>query len=258
MPRAMSTSQHNENRLWPRLRTATPARIGLLRAGPAIATRDHLAFQVAHAAARDAVNSALDPMPLLEGLCLRGLEAVHLQSAACDRHTYLARPDLGRRLDALSRDRLGMMSRKHEVMFVLADGLSARAISSHVLPVLDRVLPGFRNDRRQVGPVAVVERGRVAIGDEIGEVLDTDLVIVFIGERPGLSSPDSLGIYLTWAPKIGRVDAQRNCLSNIRPEGMSYSEAAQRLLYLSTQARLRKLTGVLLKDNTQIDSGLID
>jgi ethanolamine ammonia-lyase small subunit len=250
----MAALPRDIDRRWARLRAATPARIGLGRAGSAIATREHLAFQLAHAQARDAVHEALDPVQLLEGLRARGLVAVPVRSAAPDRHTYLSRPDLGRSLDEPSRQRLASMRRGHDLVFVLADGLSARAVASHALPLLDQTLPLLRRDGWRLGPVAVVEQGRVAIGDAIGQALDAGLVAVLIGERPGLTSPDSLGVYLTFAPAVGRTDAERNCLSNIRPAGMSYAEAAQRLLYLCTQARRRKLTGVMLKDETACTS----
>jgi ethanolamine ammonia-lyase small subunit len=145
------------------------------------------------------------------------------------------------------------MPRGCDLAFVMADGLSARAVASHALPLLDATLPLLRRNGWQIGPVAVVEQGRVAIGDDIGSTLGAGLVCVLIGERPGLTSPDSLGAYLTWQPKVGRTDAERNCLSNIRPEGMPYAEAAQRLIYLCTQARLRRCTGVALKDETPLN-----
>jgi ethanolamine ammonia-lyase small subunit len=239
---------------WKRLREATPARIGLARAGASIATPAHLAFQLAHASARDAVHEALDPAPLLAGLEERGLEALRLHSAATDRPTYLARPDFGRRLDDASRAALATRRRGCDLAFVMADGLSARAVASHAVPLVDASLPLLRQDGWRIGPVAVVEQGRVAIGDEIGGMLGAGLVCVLIGERPGLTSPDSLGAYLTWQPEVGRTDAERNCLSNIRPEGMSYAEAARRLIYLCTQARLRRCTGVALKDETPLNS----
>jgi ethanolamine ammonia-lyase small subunit len=233
---------------WARLRRHTPARIGLNRVGSSLVTRELLAFQLAHAQARDAVQVALDPAPLVEGLRQRGLDAVHLASAAGDRRTYIARPDLGRRLDAPSRERLDALTHGHDLVLVLADGLSARAVERHALPLIDATLPELRRQFWRLGPAAVVEQGRVAIGDEIGAALGASLVAVLIGERPGLSAPDSLGVYLTWAPAIGRRDAERNCLSNIRPEGMGYREAALKLIYLLTEARRRHLTGVRLKE----------
>src|SRR5271170_873961 len=237
---------------WARMRAATPARIGLARAGSSIATPDHLAFQLAHAKARDAVHEPFDAGSLVDSLRERGLEAVQLHSAAADRPTYLARPDLGRRLDDASRARLAAVARGYDLAFVLADGLSTRAVESHAVPLLDASLPQLRRDGWRIGPVAVVEQGRVAVGDEIGSMLDAALVCILIGERPGLTSPDSLGAYLTWQPAIGRTDAERNCLSNIRPAGMAHAEAAQRLVYLCTQAKQRRCTGVMLKDETPV------
>jgi ethanolamine ammonia-lyase small subunit len=235
---------------WARMRAATPARIALPRAGAAIATPAHLAFQLAHARARDAVHAPFDSDLLLEQLRERGFPTLNLHSAAPDRAAYLARPDLGRRLDAASRSTVEAASRGCDLVFVIADGLSAQAVASHALPVIDRSLPTLRKDGWRIGPVAIVVQGRVAIGDEIGEALGAGLVCVLIGERPGLTSPDSLGVYLTWQPRIGRTDAERNCLSNIRPAGMAYDEASRRLLHLCGQARLRQCTGVMLKDET--------
>jgi ethanolamine ammonia-lyase small subunit len=242
---------------WTRMRAATPARIGLARAGASIATGEHLAFQLAHARARDAVHEPFDPGTLIDRLRERGLEAVQLHSAAADRSTYLARPDLGRRLDDASRGKIAAMPRGYDVVFVLADGLSARAVASHAAPLLDECLPQLRRQGWRIGPIAVVEQGRVAVGDEIGHMLGAALACVLIGERPGLTSPDSLGAYLTWQPAIGRTDAERNCLSNIRPAGMAYAEAAQRLVYLCSQARQRGCTGVMVKDDTLLNPPLL-
>lgn len=244
---------------WARLRRHTPARIGLKRAGSGLATREHLSFQLAHARARDAVHDALDAAPLLDGLRARGLDALHLASAVGERRTYLLRPDLGRRLDERSRDRLDACARGHDLVLVLADGLSARAVQLHALPLIDAALPELRRQQWRIGPAVVVEQGRVAIGDEIGAALDAAIVAVLIGERPGLTSPDSLGVYLTWSPAIGRQDSERNCLSNIRPEGMGYGEAAAKLVYLLGEARRRRFTGVALKDEAESSQrGLAD
>lgn len=235
---------------WAPLRAATAARIGLARAGHSIATQDHLAFQRAHAAARDAVHGVLDAGVLLEALRAAALDPFVLSSAAGDRQTYLARPDLGRRLDPPSRERLMSLPRGHDLIFVLADGLSACAIERHALPLLRAVMPKLRSLGWRLGPTPIVTQGRVAIGDEIGYALEARLVAVLIGERPGLSASDSLGVYLTWAPAPGRTDAERNCLSNIRAGGMSYEEAAQRLAYLAGEALRRGVTGIVLKDET--------
>jgi ethanolamine ammonia-lyase small subunit len=252
------TALANEGRSrWNLLRAATPARIGLARSGSSIATAELLAFQLAHAEARDAVGESLDSELILRGLAQRGLPALLLRSAAGDRHTYLARPDLGRRLEENARTRLGAVGRNYDLVFVLADGLSARAVHRHALALLDQALPELNSNQWHVGPVTVVQQGRVAIGDEIGCELGAALVAVLIGERPGLTSPDSLGVYLTWNPAVGRTDAERNCLSNIRPEGLTYQEAAQRLMYLCTQARRRKCTGITLKDETALTESIL-
>jgi ethanolamine ammonia-lyase small subunit len=248
----MAALTNEDDPRWKLLRAATPARIGLARSGSSIATRELLAFQLAHAEARDAVGELLDSALILRGLAERGLQPLLLRSAASDRHVYLARPDRGRRLEESSRTRLGAAGRNYDVVFVLADGLSARAVHRHALPLLDQALPELNRNQWHVGPVIVVQQGRVAIGDEIGHELAAALVAVLIGERPGLTSPDSLGVYLTWNPAVGRTNAERNCLSNIRPEGLTYPEAAQRLMYLCTEARRRECTGITLKDETAL------
>ena len=222
-----------------RLRDYTAARVELGRAGNSLPTAELLEFQLAHARARDAVHLTLDKESLVLEL---HTECLLLKSAAPDRATYLRRPDLGRRLSAP----LKLEKRGFDAVFVIADGLSALAVHRHAAPLLQRV---FARLHWKFAPIAIVEQGRVAIGDEIGEALDAALSVVLIGERPGLSSPDSLGAYLTWSPKPGRTEAERNCLSNIRPEGLSYDLAAHKLIYLMTEARHRKLTGVGLKEN---------
>ena len=240
---------------WQGLRRFTPARIALGRAGVSQPTGAQLAFQLAHASARDAVHEPLDAEAACRELASLGLTAVRLHSAAADRAAYLRRPDLGRRLDAASRERLvglrraGEDRRPYDLALVVADGLSARAIHRHARALLAETLARLPPDWR-LSPAAVVEQARVAIGDEIGELLGADLVLVLIGERPGLSAPDSLGLYFTWAPRVGLTDAQRNCVSNVRPEGLCYREAAERLCHLLSEARRRRLTGVALKDDT--------
>ena len=224
----------------------TPARVDLGRTGHSVPTRELLDFQMAHARARDAVHAALDVRLLAAELRERNIEFVTLASAAPDRATYLRRPDLGRRLGVESRDRL---TGTWEVVFVIADGLSALAVHRHAVALLTHVLPKLD---WCVAPVAIVEQGRVAIGDEIGEILGAQLSVVLIGERPGLSSPDSLGVYLTWQPRVGRTDAERNCISNIRAEGLSYPAAAQKLLFLMNEARRLKLSGVALKEDARL------
>lgn len=232
------------------LRLATPARIFLPKTGSALRTRANLEFQLAHAEARDAVGEAVDWDVIVDGLGSRGLRAIRLESAARDRRVFLLRPDLGRGLDEQSRLRLSDSQGDFDIVFVIADGLSAPAVMNHALAMLDAALPIFRRDAWKIGPIVLVEQGRVAIGDEIGEMLGAKLLVLMIGERPGLTSPDSLGIYLTFAPRVGRTDSERNCLSNIRVQGMSYADAAEKLAYLCNEARRLKLTGVLLKDET--------
>ena len=248
----MTNTPAKSNWSWATLRAATPARIGLCRTGSTTAAQCNLAFQLAHAEARDAVHATFNPSRLVQPLRSLNMSSVLLHSRACDRPTYLLRPDLGRKLDDASATRLAPLAERYDVAFVIADGLSTRAIHSHAIPFLNDILPILRrNNDWKVGPACLVEQGRVAIGDEIGQILGAKLIVVLIGERPGLSSPDSLGVYLTYAPRVGRSDAERNCLSNIRPSGLTYHEAAQRLGYLCDQARSRKLTGIALKDESQ-------
>ncbi|HEY8214220.1 MAG TPA: ethanolamine ammonia-lyase subunit EutC [Methylocystis sp.] len=233
------------------LRSATPARIFLPRAGAALTTRATLEFQLAHAEARDAVEERLDIDALSDQLSSRGLTAVRVKSAARDRRSFLLRPDLGRRLDDGSRQRLQAHTGAYDIAIVIAEGLSARAIARHAIAVLERTLQSLGQQSWKIAPIVLAEQGRVALGDDIGEILGARLAAVFIGERPGLSAPDSMGVYLTFAPRVGRTDAERNCLSNIRPQGLSYDEAARKLLYLCHEARRRQLTGVELKDEAE-------
>lgn len=200
--------------------------------------RELLDFQLAHARARDAVHYPLDPPALLRELG-GGLSA---RSAARDRAEYLRRPDLGRRLSDESRALLQSHHGTYEVAFVIADGLSALAVHRHAANLLNAL-----GEIPEAAPLTIVEQGRVAIGDEIGSVLGASLAVVLLGERPGLSSPDSLGVYLTWAPRPGKTDAERNCISNIRTEGLSPGAAAELLRLLMTESRARRLSGVALK-----------
>ena len=250
---------------WQHLRRYTAARIALGRAGDSLPTRALLDFGLAHAQARDAVRLPLD-RPALEGrLGAAGMPHVAVHSAAADRSAYLRRPDWGRRLDDASRMRLAdaaaSASRKRpalgqpkvaaaDVAFVIADGLSAPAVMAHALPLLEEVLARLTGWR--VAPIVIAEQARVALGDEIGAILDAQQAVMLIGERPGLSSPDSLGVYLTFAPRIGRTDAERNCISNVRPEGLTYPLAAHKLAYLLHAARQLGRTGVALKDESDL------
>jgi ethanolamine ammonia-lyase small subunit len=231
---------------WPALRQATPARVGLGRSGAGLPTSAHLDFQLAHAQARDAVHALFEPSRIAAEIAADGREAVMLRSAAGDRLTYLRRPDLGRRLAASSRECLAARPPSHiDIVFVIADGLSATAVHAHAAALLRATLARL-DPARRIGPVAIVEGGRVAIGDEIGGILGAHIAVVLIGERPGLSAADSLGVYVTWQPAPGTADAARNCLSNIRPQGLPIDAAAERLVALLTQARRHRMTGIAL------------
>ena len=227
------------------LREFTSARVDLGRTGHSLPTSELLDFQLAHARARDAVYLPLDVTSLVVELKQKNIQCVTLASEARDRLTYLQRPDLGRRLNAESRQRLAPLKSDYDAAFIIADGLSALAVHRHAAPLLELALAQLNWN---IAPVAVVEQGRVGISDEIGELLGAKLAVMLIGERPGLSSPDSLGIYLTWQPKAGRTEADRNCISNIRAEGLSYELAAHKLLFLMNESRRLKLSGVQLKE----------
>ncbi|HEY1499153.1 MAG TPA: ethanolamine ammonia-lyase subunit EutC [Acidobacteriaceae bacterium] len=244
--------------LWARLRTFTPARIGLGRVGGSLPTRALLDFDLAHARARDAVHATFDAETLARNLREGGFGAPTIvASQALSRMEYLLRPDLGRALDPASRQRLQAQSEQTTaptIALVIADGLSAIAAARHALPLLRQLHAGSGTplaDHWKSVRIIVANHARVALGDEIGQILHAQVVIVLIGERPGLTSPDSLGIYLTWAPRIGRTDAERNCISNVRPKGLPYPQAAKRLEYLLSEAHRRQLSGVGLKDDSE-------
>ena len=223
---------------WLALRAATAARIGLGRRGDALPLRAVLEFQLAHARARDAVHTPLDVLAIVQEL-----DAVAVRSAAPDRVTYLRRPDLGRRLDPACTLTAG----EWDLVFVVADGLSPLAVARHAVPLVRACLP--RLEGWAVAPVVVATQARVALGDVIAEQLGARMVAVLIGERPGLSAADSLGVYLTFDPRVGRQDSERNCISNIHGAGLGIEPAADMLVWLMIEARRRKLTGVGLKDD---------
>ena len=240
-----------------RLRSLTPARIGLAQAGESLATREVLDFQLAHGQARDAVHAALQTRALLGELKKltwlgNSLAPLILHSCAADRPSYLKRPDLGRKLDEPSLTLLARHSgQPHDLSIVLADGLSALAVERHAIPVVSSLLSALErvSPTPSLAPITIVEQARVAVGDTISQAQQSNLVIVLIGERPGLSSHDSLGAYITWRPQPGRTtDAERNCISNIRIEGLNYAEAAGRLLYYIQEATSKQTTGIALKD----------
>lgn len=235
---------------WTHLAAFTPARIALGRAGPSQPTRAVLDFALSHAQARDAVHAPFAADAVAAEIEALGLETVQVDSAAADRATYLRRPDLGRRLSAAARARLAPARGGCDLALIVADGLSSAAVHAHAAPLIAALLP--RLPDISLGPVAIARQARVALGDEVGEALGARLALILIGERPGLSSPDSLGAYLTFAPRLGRSDAERNCVSNIRPQGLGYDEAAFKIAWLIGEARRLALTGVTLKDESDL------
>lgn len=257
-PVHIDTPENNVDNPWLELRRLTPARIALGRTGTSMPTGAQLDFQFAHAQARDAVHLPFDHAGLSSQLAERGRDSLLLHSAAVDRHSYLQRPDLGRRLSDESaqalRDYAAANPGGVDLAVVVADGLSALAVHKHTLPFLTRMEEQTHAEGWSLSPVILVEQGRVAVADEVGQLLGAKMVVILIGERPGLSSPDSLGLYFTYNPKVGLTDAYRNCISNVRLEGLSYGMAAHRLLYLMREACRRQLSGVNLKDEAQVQT----
>lgn len=247
---------------WHKLRQFTQARIGIGRVGTSIPTQELLRFQLSHAQAMDAVHVPLDEADLVDALAQNSaivpyLPAFSLHSQASDRLTYLQRPDLGRKLDDASITRLKQHSDStpspYDLAIVIADGLSSYAISHHAASFIDALITQLHADQRhdwRIAPLSIVHQGRVAVGDDVGEAINAREVLVLVGERPGLSSPDSLGLYLTWHPQRGTEDSLRNCISNVRPQGLPYHAAAMKCFYLLAESRRLKLTGVGLKDRS--------
>jgi len=238
------------SRSLPDLRALTPARVALGRSGVSLPTQALLAFTLDHARARDAVHAAFDSSAVIAGLEGLGLSGLPVTSQAGDRKTYLRRPDLGRRLDQASQRLLAGTAKTGQLAIVVGDGLSPTAVNAHAIELLRRLVPALAADGVAIGPVAVARGARVALGDEIGELLETRMVVVLLGERPGLSAPDSLGAYLTIGPRIGLTDADRNCVSNIHRGGLGYDEAAFKIAWLVREALARGVTGVALKDES--------
>ncbi len=235
---------------WEYLRSYTSARLALGRTGHSLPTRRLLDFSMDHAQARDAVYSDFDVSSIEANLKKLNLPVQFLQSKAVDRREYLLRPDYGRVLADVSRAKLEELQYpENELSIVIADGLSARAVNTHAIEVIKLLVPELHKLDWRLAPISVVEQGRVAIADEIGQNLTSQMVIIFIGERPGLSSPHSMGAYLTYRPRVGLTDESRNCISNIRPDGIGYSLAAEKLLYLLTEMKQHQLSGVGLKDD---------
>lgn len=237
---------------WQDWRAATPARLALGRAGQGMPTDETLRFGWAHAMARDAVHAALDTAALAQALQAEGWDSRSVRSCAPDRATYLRRPDLGRRLDAGDAQALRTGTAQGcDLCLVIGDGLSALAVARHAVPLLAALRPRLPDGLR-LAPVVIATQARVALADEVGAALGARLSAILIGERPGLSSPDSLGIYLTHGPRPGCHDAQRNCISNVRPQGLPYAGAAFKLAWLVREALRRGLTGVDLKDESDL------
>ena len=244
---------------WGKLRQFTNARIGIGRAGTSIPTHELLQFQLSHGQAIDAVHAPLNIELLCEQfnkseLLQPYLPVTVLQSKACNRMEYLQRPDLGRQLNEVSLYKLQEQSteKAYDLVFVIADGLSSYAIAHHATPFLEALVLRLNQIKPwRIAPIYIVEQGRVAVGDDICEALNAKEVIVLIGERPGLSSPDSMGLYLTWDAKQRKGDSSRNCISNIRPQGLNYEAAANKCSYLISESQRIELTGVSLKDRSE-------
>ena len=255
---------HTVDNSWHVLREYTAARIGLGRAGISVPTTPLLDFQLAHAQAQDAVHLPLDCQQLIADISSSN-QCLTVHSQVFDRAQYLQRPDLGRRLNAessiLLKQHAAPENKAYDLAIVIVDGLSSFAIQQNAAPLLQQLtrrlsMQGLSKSTAvactfRLAPLVIVEQGRVAIGDEVAELLNAKSVLVLIGERPGLSSPDSLGMYLTWAPKVGLTDESRNCISNVRPEGLVYPEAVNKIFYLLREAHQRRLTGVNLKERSQ-------
>lgn len=240
---------------WTSLKKFTAARIALGRAGGSLPTREHLEFSMAHALARDAVHSRLNTNELERSLVPMKLGVLHVHSDAPDRMTYLVRPDLGRRLSEESTTYLAgfpVASSPYDISIVVADGLSALAAQRQAPALLAILVPMLQQAGFHLAPLVIAKNSRVALMDEVGSILHAKLAIILLGERPGLGSPDSLGAYIEYEPKLGMNDAQRNCISNIRPEGLPLPAAAETIAYLATQAIRRQLTGVNLKDDRNL------
>lgn len=235
--------------LWDALRRLTAARIGLKRSGASLATAPLLEFQLAHARARDAVHEALDEAQLEHDLAPLGLPVVTIASQANDRPQFLMRPDLGRQLSTEAERALASKNDgSYDIAFVISDGLSAGAAQKHAAPLLDEVIPVLKDWR--IAPLVIVRLGRVGAGDAVAAALNATCVVILLGERPGLTAPDSLGAYLTWKPRPDTTEADRNCVSNIRPEGVKYADAARTIVHLLRAMRTGGVSGIGLKDDS--------
>ena len=244
---------------WQFLQNYTPARIARGRAGHSIPTNELLKFQADHAQARDAVYSELAVSELTNSVRKAfHLEVFNFKSEITSRTQYLQRPDLGRTLHQQSREEfMDINCSESDICFVIADGLSAQAVNQNALPILENLIPKIKEINWKIAPICIVEQGRVAIADEIGFFLKSEIVVIFIGERPGLTSPDSMGTYISFRPYVGMTDESRNCVSNIRSEGMNIHLATEKILYLLTEVKTKKLSGVTLKDEYKLGLPLL-
>jgi ethanolamine ammonia-lyase small subunit len=250
MTEERSLPQRPADNFWTDLRTLTAARIGIPRTGASIATEALLDFRLAHSRARDAVLEPLDERLLASRLAGLSDPVVCVTSAAAERTQYLMRPDLGRSLAGDAMAKLSAHAARWDVAFVVADGLSAKAVQAHAQPVLAGTIEALRRQDWRIAPLVIVRHGRVAIGDAVAAALGASCIVVLIGERPGLSAADSMGAYLTWKPHGGTTDADRNCISNIRPDGIGYSDAVRKIGHLLLAMSTQNRSGVALKDDS--------
>lgn len=245
------SNQLKEEDAWAALKQFTDARIALGRTGCSVLTKDYLEFRLAHARARDSIKMPFDSRKVGEQLHKLGLQTLEVDSSAGNRATFITRPDLGRRLSPESRARLKAMHYPGcDVLLVVADGLSSKAVHRQAVPLVAHLLPYLKALKLSLGPVVLAHQSRVALGDDIAEIMHAGLVAILIGERPGLSSPDSLSVYMTYKPFFGRLESERNCISNIRPEGLNYAPAAFKLAWLINAAYERRKSGTELKDES--------
>ncbi len=248
---SIRTQHLEENDCWAWLRQFTDARIALGRTGSSVLTDDYLKFRLSHARARDSIKMPFDARRVAEQLSKLGLTSFEVDSKAGNRETFITRPDLGRRLSDERRARLKAMHYPGcDVLLVIADGLSSKAVHKQAVPLVEHLQPYLRDLRLSVGPVVLAHQSRVALADDIAELMHAKLVAMLIGERPGLSSPDSLSVYMTYKPYFGRMESERNCISNIRPEGLNYDAAAFKLTWLIANAFDRRVSGTALKDES--------
>jgi ethanolamine ammonia-lyase small subunit len=246
----MSPEQTNfvQQDSWEYMRKLTTARIALGHVGVSLPTKELLAFRLAHAQARDAVYSGLNMEKIKNQLSQANLFFLEIKSSSDSRNEYLKNPTTGRKLHEDSKQLLKQQNTHADLCFILADGLSATAVNEHAVKVLEILYEKLKKIGWIIAPIVIAQQARVALSDEIGSLLKAEMVVMLIGERPGLSSPNSMGAYITYHPEPGLTDERRNCVSNIRPNGLSYHFAAEKIFYLLTEMKIRKISGVVLKD----------